>query len=79
MIGKGGYSQVTMARKKNTGQLYAIKVISQGFRSEIDVNRVLRYEPFICPLYWAFQQGNEIYLVMDLCVGGQMFQFLNTR
>ena len=79
MIGKGGYSKVMMARKKDTGQLYAIKVITQGYWDELEVNRLLWNEPFVCPLYWAFQEGNEIFLVMDLCVGGQMFHFLNMR
>jgi len=29
LIGKGGYSQVFMARKKDSGQMYAIKVMDK--------------------------------------------------
>ena len=29
LIGKGGYSQVFMARKKDSGQLYAIKIMDK--------------------------------------------------
>ena len=33
--------------------------------------------PFIVKLYWAFQSKDELYLVMDLCTGGEIFYHLS--
>ena len=46
------------------------------FISEVQVNKVLRKSPFIVDLYYTFQTEDELYLVMDLWVGGTLFYFL---
>jgi hypothetical protein len=64
LIGKGGFSKVVMCRKKDTGNLYAIKVMSKEFViKEEKVNQILTERnilikctnPFIVRLHWAFQ------------------------
>jgi len=33
--------------------------------------------PFIIKLHWAFQTNEELFFVMDLCTGGEIFFHLN--
>jgi len=47
------------------------------FKSEVDIISSLRNSGFIVDLYYSFQTDEELYLVMDLCVGGTLFYFLN--
>lgn len=28
--------------------------------------------PFLVNLYWTFQSATELYMIMELCVGGEM-------
>jgi len=87
VIGKGGYSKVTLARKKDSGRLYAVKIMKKAdvfnrtkrsfFRSEVQIQNSLKECNFIVDLYYAFQTQDELYLAMDLCVGGTLFYFLN--
>jgi hypothetical protein len=64
VIGKGGFSQVVMCRKKDNGSLYAIKIMSKEFvLKEEKVPQILTERlilakcanPFIVKLHWAFQ------------------------
>ena len=63
-IGKGGFSRVVEVRKKDTGALYAVKVLSKSFLlKEEKAPQVLTERhvlantnhPFIVRLHWAFQ------------------------
>ena len=60
VIGKGGFSKVIMGRKKDTGQLYAIKMMSKEFViKEEKINQIITERnilakcshPFIVKLY----------------------------
>ena len=46
---------------------------------ECQINRKLKGSKFVIDLYWAFQNKTKLFLVMDLCVGGQLFYFLSNR
>ena len=50
---------------------------SSVFVSESRINRLLKDSKFTVDLYYAFQTEDELFLVMDLCVGGTLFFFLN--
>lgn len=91
LIGKGGFSKVVEVRKKDTGALYAVKVLSKSFLlKEEKAVQVLTERhilsatshPFIVRLHWAFQsvlftQRSELFLVMDFCPGGELFFHLH--
>ena len=76
VIGRGGYSKVVLARKKDSGRMYAIKVMKKAdvfsrakislFTSEVKINSSVKDSSFIVDLYYAFQTDDELYLVMDL-------------
>lgn len=67
MIGSGGFSKVyrgksergpDVVRKKDTGELYAMKVIKKAageFYSEIKIMHKLEDHPFFTKLLWTFE------------------------
>ena len=87
VIGKGGTSTVLEARKRDTGQLYAVKVMSKQFLlSEEKVaqtnteRRILAMvsHPFIVKMHFAFQSAKDLFLVLDFCPGGELFFHLRS-
>jgi serine/threonine protein kinase len=91
MIGKGGFSRVLEVRKKDSGELFAMKSMNKAFlKREHKIPQVLTERqvmarlnhPFIVQLKWAFQsvrvsQDHELHLVMDFCPGGELFFHLH--
>jgi serum/glucocorticoid-regulated kinase 2 len=70
VLGKGGNARVLAARKKNSGQLYAIKVMSKRqVQREDKVENVLAERrilakaahPFVIKLHYAFQSVISLY------------------
>lgn len=63
VIGKGGFSKVFLVRKKDSGLLFAMKVMQKSFvmtdgkfkqvMSERNIMETLNH-PFIVKLHWAF-------------------------
>ena len=85
VIGRGGFSRVILARKKDTGRLYAIKILRKdqlinenAIKPILSERRVLEQldHPFLIKLHWAFQSSRELFFVMDICTGGELFVHL---
>jgi calcium-dependent protein kinase len=84
-IGKGAYGTVCRARHKRQGTQRAIKSISktkrlcnrvvERFKREIECLKDLDH-PGIVRLYETFQDRGNIYMVMELCTGGELFSRL---
>lgn len=61
VIGRGGFSKVVLARKKDSGELYAIKIMSKSTVKN-KTQRVLAERnimagldcPYMLKLHWAF-------------------------
>lgn len=77
-----------MVRKKDTGRLYAMKILKKSkiirekkTKPIISERKVLEKldHPFIVKLYWAFQSKEELYFVMDICTGGEIFFHLSNK
>lgn len=73
---------MVLARKLDTGRQYAIKILkADKIVSENKVKPILRerqvleeiQHPFIVKLHWAFRSKKELFFVMDLCTGGELF------
>lgn len=78
-IGQGSYGSVTRGTNKSTGQVRAIKTISKSqvknierFRQEISIMKHMDH-PNIIKLFETFEDNRNIYLVMELCTGGELF------
>ncbi|CAI2386894.1 unnamed protein product [Moneuplotes crassus] len=86
VIGCGGYANVVLARKKDSGRLYAIKIIKKDhlyvstrksvYTSEAEILKRLSGSQFIVGLNYTFQTETEIYFVMEPCIGGTLFHLL---
>lgn len=88
LIGKGTFGQVYQVRKKDTGRIYAMKVLSKkvivqkkevahtvGERN-ILVRTATSESPFIVGLKFSFQTPSDLYLVTDYMSGGELFWHL---
>eukprot|EP00919_Chromeraceae_sp_WS-2016_P010282 GHVR01024136.1.p1 GENE.GHVR01024136.1~~GHVR01024136.1.p1 ORF type:complete len:478 (+),score=95.70 GHVR01024136.1:115-1548(+) len=78
-IGTGSYGSVCKATNKSTGAVRAIKKISKAqvknierFKQEIAFMKSLDH-PNIVKLFETFEDSKTIYLVLELCTGGELF------
>ncbi|KAL1747482.1 hypothetical protein HDZ31DRAFT_31849 [Schizophyllum fasciatum] len=79
-ISKGAFGSVFLARKKVTGDYYAIKVlkkadmIAKNQITNVKAERMILMKqaesPFVAKLYWTFQSRDNLYLVMEYLNGG---------
>lgn len=84
-IGEGAFGQVFKVRHISTGNLYAIKVISKVKILERSMSEQLKQEvrimyslnhPNIIKLHNHFEDDNNVYLILELAEGGNLFQKL---
>ena len=84
-IGKGAYGRVLKVRHKPSGRVFAMKEMfknlivnknsGQSIQNERQLLGILRH-PFIVNLYYAFQNAQSLYLVIDLMNGGDLRYYL---
>mmetsp|Transcript_60342 Transcript_60342/g.111936 ORF Transcript_60342/g.111936 Transcript_60342/m.111936 type:complete len:791 (+) Transcript_60342:52-2424(+) len=79
-LGEGTYGQVFEAECLETGAACAIKTMQKAGRMDLtqeELEREMRYlreldHPHIVKLYDYFEDDAKVYLVMDLCTGGDL-------
>ena len=81
VIGKGGFGRVWKIQSKKTKTKYALKEMSKvriiDKKSEKSINSEREFlsklnHPFIVNMHYAFQDKDNLYLVMDLLNGGDL-------
>ncbi|CEG41937.1 agc protein kinase [Plasmopara halstedii] len=86
MIGKGSFGRVLLVRKKNSSQLFAVKILSKPAivqKQQVEHTRTERRvlasitHPFVVCLHYAFQTTDKLYFVLDYCPGGDLFFHLS--
>ncbi|XP_065912103.1 serine/threonine-protein kinase MRCK alpha-like [Dysidea avara] len=86
IIGRGAFGEVLVVKQKDTGKVYAMKVLNKAemlkkqktacFREERDV-LVFGNKDWITTLYYAFQDTENLYLVMDYYSGGDLLTLIS--
>lgn len=88
VLGQGSFSVVIKARKQADNNFYAIKIISQQyiidhdlvkqFEREVQIVQQLNHK-HIVKLFKMFHDDTQIYLVMEYCANGDLFQYLQSH
>ncbi|PWN98461.1 kinase-like protein [Tilletiopsis washingtonensis] len=80
-VGKGAFGKVRVVQHKQTKNLYALKYINKAkcvkmraVSNIIQERRLLEEmeSPFICNLRYAFQDDENMFMVLDLMLGGDL-------
>ncbi|KAL4236357.1 Serine/threonine-protein kinase Sgk1 [Mactra antiquata] len=83
VIGKGSFGKVLLARHKNEGGVYAVKVLQkQAIMKRNEVKHIMAERnvllknvkhPFLVGLHYSFQTPDKLYFVLDYVNGGELF------
>eukprot|EP00930_Biecheleria_cincta_P055678 TRINITY_DN41978_c0_g1_i1.p1 TRINITY_DN41978_c0_g1~~TRINITY_DN41978_c0_g1_i1.p1 ORF type:complete len:532 (-),score=109.79 TRINITY_DN41978_c0_g1_i1:129-1682(-) len=75
--GKGSYGAVFIATNRTTDQKRAVKAVERKVfnAKEIGVMKTMDH-PNICKLFETFEDKKKMYLVMELCEGGELFDVI---
>ncbi|KAG9122936.1 hypothetical protein FRC07_000485 [Ceratobasidium sp. 392] len=85
-VGQGGYGEVYLARKKETGEVCALKKMRKRTLHKMDEIRHVLVErdiltatktPWLVRLLYAFQDSTFVYLAMEYVPGGDFRTLLN--
>ncbi|XP_054999226.1 serine/threonine-protein kinase MRCK gamma isoform X2 [Sorex araneus] len=86
VIGRGAFGEVAVVRQKDSGQIFAMKMLHKWemlkraetacFREERDV-LVKGDSRWVTALHYAFQDEEYLYLVMDYYPGGDLLTLLS--
>lgn len=85
-VGQGGYGQVYLARKKDTREVVALKILSKRLLMKLDETRHVLTErdiltntrsDWLVKLYYAFQDQESVFLAMEFVPGGDYRTLLN--
>ncbi|XP_021107648.1 maternal embryonic leucine zipper kinase [Heterocephalus glaber] len=82
-IGTGGFAKVKLACHILTGEMVAIKIMDKSalgsdlprIKTEIDALKNLRHQ-HICQLYHVLETANKIFIVLEYCPGGELFDYI---
>ena len=85
VIGRGSFGKVFMVRKRDTGKIFAMKVLKKDAiearnqrmhtRAERDIMEKIKC-PYIVDMHYAFQTPEKLYFIMDFLNGGELFYHL---
>jgi serine/threonine protein kinase len=86
-LGKGTYGTVLLVRHTSTGRLYAQKQFRKASltvhkklveqtKTERTILESVNRHPFVVKLYYAFQDHEKLYLILEYAQGGELFTHL---
>lgn len=82
LVGQGAFGKVFQVRKKDSGGIYAMKVMKKDRIIEKDQAEYTKAErdiltavthPFVVSLRYSFQTTSKLYLILDFINGGHLF------
>ncbi|ODM88885.1 Serine/threonine-protein kinase tricorner, partial [Orchesella cincta] len=85
VIGKGAFGEVRLVQKKDTGHVYAMKILRKADMLEKEQVAHVRAErdilveadhQWVVKMYYSFQDPVNLYLIMEFLPGGDMMTLL---
>lgn len=82
IYGVGSYSKVVRAKKKDTGNVYALKIMDKKFITKenkisyVKMERIVLDQldhPGVIRLFFTFQDTYSLYMALESCEGGELF------
>lgn len=89
-LGKGTYGTVLLVKQRTTGKLYAQKQFKKASlvvhkklveqtKTERQILESVNRHPFVVKLYYAFQDQEKLYLILEYGSGGELFTHLSSE
>lgn len=89
-LGKGTYGTVLLVKQRSTGRLYAQKQFKKASlvvhkklveqtKTERQILESVNRHPFVVKLFYAFQDLEKLYLILEYGQGGELFTHLSTE
>ena len=89
-LGKGTFGTVLLVKQACTGKLYAQKQFRKASltvrkqlieqtKTERSILESINRHPFVVKLYYAFQDHEKLYLILEYAQGGELFEHLRTE
>ncbi|XP_048326033.1 3-phosphoinositide-dependent protein kinase 1 [Ziziphus jujuba] len=88
IYGVGSYSKVVRAKKKDTGTVYALKIMDKKFITKENKTAYVKLErivldqldhPGIVRLFFTFQDTFSLYMALESCEGGELFDQITRK
>ncbi|KAK8691727.1 hypothetical protein V6N13_075226 [Hibiscus sabdariffa] len=88
IYGVGSYSKVVRAKKKDTGMVYALKIMDKKFITKENKTAYVKLErivldqldhPGVVRLYFTFQDSLSLYMALESCEGGELFDQITKK
>ena len=84
-LGKGSYGTVLLVKQYATGKLFAQKQFRKASltvrkslieqtKTERNILESINRHPFVVKLYYAFQDHEKLYLILEYAQGGELFE-----
>ena len=89
-LGKGTYGTVLLVKQASTGKLYAQKQLRKASltvrkklveqtKTERNILESVNRHPFVVKLYYAFQDHEKLYLILEYAQGGELFERMRSE
>lgn len=89
-LGKGTYGTVLLVKQRATGRLYAQKQFKKASvivhkklveqtKTERQILESVNRHPFVVKLFYAFQDHEKLYLILEYGQGGELFTHLDAE
>ncbi|XP_055830526.1 3-phosphoinositide-dependent protein kinase 2-like [Solanum dulcamara] len=88
IYGVGSYSKVVRAKKKDTANVYALKIMDKKFITKENKTAYVKLErivldqldhPGVVRLYFTFQDTFSLYMALESCEGGELFDQITRK
>ena len=89
-LGKGTYGTVLLVKQASTGKLYAQKQLRKATltvrkklveqtKTERNILESVNRHPYVVKLYYAFQDHEKLYLILEYAQGGELFERMRSE